>query len=55
MTFPLQIEGPRNVKLQCDVDRTLARRLDTAARHHGTTRAAVIRAALQQVLPAEQA
>ena len=55
MTIPLQIEGPRNVKLQADVDRTLARRLDAVALQHGVTRAAVIRAALQQVLPADHA
>ena len=53
MAISLQIEGPRNVKLQCDVDRTLARRLDSTAQLHGVTRAAVIRAALNQTLPAE--
>ena len=54
MAISLQIEGPRKVKLQCDVDRTLARRFDTTAKLHGVTRAAVIRAALQQTLPADQ-
>ena len=54
MTISLQLEGRRSVKLQADVDRTLARRLDAAAQQYGTTRAAVIRAALYQALPVDQ-
>ena len=50
----LQVEAKRDIKLQCDVDRSLASRVDEAAKHYGVPRAAVIRAALQQVLPANK-
>ena len=51
MSNPLRIEGKRDVRLQCDVDRSLATRLDATAKQHDVPRAAVIRAALEQSLP----
>ncbi|MDC3048404.1 ribbon-helix-helix protein, CopG family [Synechococcus sp. AH-736-A19] len=51
MTEPLPILAKRNVKLQCDVDRAMAARVDATARKYDVPRAAVIRAALEQALP----
>lgn len=51
MTEPLPIQAKRNVKLQCDVDRAMAARVDATARKYDVPRAAVIRAALEQALP----
>lgn len=51
MTESLPIQAKRNVKLQCDVDRAMAARVDATARKYDVPRAAVIRAALEQALP----
>ena len=51
MFNPLRIEGKRDVRLQCDVDRLLATRLDATAKQHDVPREAVIRAAFEQSLP----
>lgn len=51
MAEPLPIQLKRNVKLQCDVDRAMAARIDATARKYDVSRAAVIRAALEQAFP----
>ena len=54
MPDPLPIQAKqakRNVKLQCDVDRAMAARVDKTAKQYDVPRAAVIRAALEQALP----
>lgn len=51
MTEPLPIQAKRDVKLQCDVDRAMAARVDATARKYDVPRAVVIRAALEQALP----
>jgi len=51
MPNPLPIQAKRNVKLQCDVDRAMADRVDAAAKQYDVPRAEIIRASLQQSLP----
>ena len=54
MPDPLPIQAKqakRSVKLQCDVDRAMAARVDATAKQYDVPRAAVIRAALEQSLP----
>ena len=54
MPDPLPIQAKRSVKsvkLQCDVDRAMAARVDATAKQYDVPRAAVIRAALEQALP----
>ena len=51
MPDPLPIQAKHDVKLQCGVDRALAARVDATAKQHAASRAAVIRAALDQALP----
>ena len=51
MSNPLRIEGKRDVKLQTDVDRTLARRVDALAESHKVTRAVAVRAVLERYVP----
>ena len=51
MSNPLRIEGKRDVKLQTDVDRTLARRVDALAESHKVSRAAAVRAVLERYAP----
>ena len=48
MPDPLPIQAKRSVKLQCDVDRALAARVDAIAKQYAASRAAVIRAAVEQ-------
>ena len=50
MPNPLPIQAKRNVKLQCDVDRAMADRVDAAAKQYDVPRAEIIRASLQQSL-----
>ena len=52
MTEQLPIQAKREVKLQCDVTRAMAARVDAAARRYDVPRAAVIRAALEKTFPA---
>ena len=51
MPDPLPIQAKHDVKLQCGVDRALAARVDATAKQYAASRAAVIRAALDQALP----
>ena len=51
MPDPLPIQAKHEVKLQCGVDRALAARVDATAKKYAASRAAVIRAALDQALP----
>ena len=51
MPDPLPIQAKHDVKLQCGVDRALAARVDATAKKYAASRAAVIRAALDQALP----
>ena len=51
MPNPLPIQTKHDVKLQCGVDRALAARVDATAKKYAASRAAVIRAALEQSLP----
>ena len=51
MPKPLRLEGRRDVRLACDVDRSLAKQVDAAAKRHKVTRAEVIRACLKQTFP----
>ena len=53
MSDPLPIQAKRDVKLQCDVDRSLAARVDATAKQYDVTRAEVIRACLKQTLPSD--
>ena len=50
MPKPLRLEGRRDVRLACDVDRSLAKQVDAAATRHNVTRAEVIRACIKQTL-----
>ena len=43
------VEGRREVRLSADVDRQLAQRVDAVAKASNSTRAAVVRAALQKL------
>ena len=51
MPDSLPIQTRHEVKLQVDVDRALAARVDATAKKYDVPRAAVIRAALDQALP----
>ena len=51
MPNPLPIQAKHDVKLQCGVDRAMAARVDATAKKYAASRAAVIRAALDQALP----
>ena len=51
MLDPLPIQAKHDVKLQCGVDRAMAARVDATAKKYAASRAAVIRAALNQALP----
>ena len=54
MPDPLPIQAKKekhDVKLQCGVDRAMAARVDATAKQYAASRAAVIRAALEQALP----
>ena len=51
MTHSLPVQAKRDVKLQCDVDRAMADRVDAAAKQYDVPRAEIIRASLQQSLP----
>ena len=51
MPDPLPIQARHDVKLQCAVDRAMAARVDATAKKYAASRAAVIRAALDQALP----
>ena len=51
----LPIQAKHDVKLQCGVDRALAALVDATAKKYEVSRSAVIRAALQQTLPTDQA
>jgi len=53
MPKELRLEGRRDVRLACDVDRSLAKQVDAAAQRHNVTRAEVIRACLKQTLPSD--
>ena len=48
MPKPLRVEGRRDVRLVTDVDQYLAKQVDAMAAAHQSTRAAVIRSALEQ-------
>ena len=52
-TFPIQVHKRRDIKLQCEVDRELAARVDRVAKDHGCPRAVVIRACLEHALRAD--
>ena len=49
--LPIQAKAVHAVKLQCGVDHALAARVDATAKKYAASRAAVIRAALEQSLP----
>ena len=49
--LPIQAKAVHDVKLQAGVDRALAARVDATAKKYAASRAAVIRAALDQALP----
>ena len=51
MPDPLPVQAKRDVKLQCDVDRSLAARVDATAKQYDVPRAAVIRAVLERYVP----
>ena len=51
MPNPLPIQAKHEVKLQCGVDRALAAHVDATAKQYASSRAAVIRAVLEQSLP----
>ena len=51
MPDPLPIQAKRSVKLQVDVDRAIAARVDATVKQYDVPRAAVIRAALSSHCP----
>ena len=53
MSNPLPIQAKRDVKLQWDVDRSLAARVDPTAKQYDVPHAAVIRAVLERYVPSD--